>query len=164
METPSGAVLAVDAGSARTGVALSDPGRTVASPLTTVLGDCLAEPGDGPTGVPRRVADLAAGHGVTLIVVGWPLSLSGAEGEAAHRARTFAERLAALVDVPVHLVDERFTTTTAHEQLRAAGRSGRARRPVVDQAAATVLLQHVLDAARGGVALGRPVSEGAGAA
>lgn len=164
METPSGAVLAVDAGSARTGVAISDPGRAVASPLATVPGDCLAESADGGDDVAHQVADLAARHAVTLIVVGWPLSLNGTEGAAAHRARAFAEKLAARVAVPVHLVDERFTTTTAHQQMRAAGRSGRARRPLVDQAAATVLLQHVLDAARGGVVLGRPVVEGAGAA
>lgn len=168
METPSGAVLAVDTGSARTGIAVSDPDRTIASPLTTVSGDCLAEPSDASTGASTDVAGLVAGlvaeRAVTLVVVGWPLSLTGAEGAAARRARTFAERLAARVDVPVHLVDERFTTTTAHERMRAAGRSSRDRRAVVDREAAAVLLQHVLDAARGGVALGRPVAHGAGAA
>lgn len=164
METPSGAVLAVDAGSARTGVAVSDPDRSLASPLTTVPGDCLADAAEGSTDVAGRVAELAVEHGAALIVVGWPLSLTGSEGAAALKARRFAERLAALVTVPVQLVDERFTTTTAHEQLRVAGRSARARRPLVDQAAATVLLQHVLDAARGGVVLGRPVTQGAGAA
>jgi putative Holliday junction resolvase len=160
VETPSGAVLAVDVGRARTGVAVSDPGRTVASPLATVAGDAAAD----PAGVARQVADLVVRHGATLVVVGLPLNLSGAEGPSAALARRFAGELAAATPVPVRLVDERFTTTTAHRRLRETGRSERRRRPVVDRAAATVLLQHVLDAAGAGTDLGRPASEGVGAA
>ncbi|MGF1647474.1 MAG: Holliday junction resolvase RuvX [Kineosporiaceae bacterium] len=160
METPSGAVLAVDVGRVRSGTAVSDPARVVASPLTTVPGDAGAD----PAGLARAVAELVAQHRVTLIVVGLPLSLSGAEGPSAALARRVAAELCAVVDVPVRLVDERFTTTTAHDLLRATGRSERRRRPVVDQAAAAVLLQHALDAARSGVEVGSPVTEGVGAA
>ncbi|MGF1664541.1 MAG: Holliday junction resolvase RuvX [Kineosporiaceae bacterium] len=160
METPSGAVLAVDVGRVRSGVAVSDPARSVATPLATVPGDA----GSDPAALARVVAGLVTEHAATSVVVGLPLSLSGAEGPAAALARGVAGALAAVVDVPVRLVDERFTTTTAHDRLRAAGRSERRRRPVVDQEAATVLLQHVLDAARGGVELGRPPTEGVGAA
>jgi putative Holliday junction resolvase len=132
----------------------------VASPLTTVPGDAGAD----PAALARAVAGLVAEHEVSLVVVGLPLSLSGAEGPAAALARRVAGELAAVLEVPVRLVDERFTTTTAHERLRATGRSERQHRPVVDRAAAAVLLQHVLDAAAGGVELGRPVAEGVGTA
>jgi putative Holliday junction resolvase len=132
----------------------------VASPLTTVPGDAGAD----PTALARAVAGLVAEHEVSLVVVGLPLSLSGTEGPAAALARRVAGELAAVLGVPVRLVDERFTTSTAHERLRATGRTERQRRPVVDRAAAAVLLQHVLDAAAGGVELGRPVAEGVGTA
>jgi putative Holliday junction resolvase len=141
-------------------VAVSDPARSVASPLTTVPGDAGAD----PAALARTVAGLVAEHEVSLVVVGLPLSLSGTEGPAAALARRVAGELAAVLEMPVRLVDERFTTTTAHERLRATGRTERQRRPVVDQAAAAVLLQHVLDAAAGGVELGRPVAEGVGTA
>jgi putative Holliday junction resolvase len=132
----------------------------VASPLTTVPGDAGAD----PTALARAVAGLVAEHEVSLVVVGLPLSLSGTEGPAAALARRVAGELAAVLGVPVRLVDERFTTSTAHERLGATRRTERQRRPVVDRAAAAVLLQHVLDAAAGGVELGRPVAEGVGTA
>jgi putative Holliday junction resolvase len=101
------------------------------------------------------------------VIVGLPTSLSGREGAAAAGAREFAADLAGrLVPVPVRLLDERFTTTEAHDALRRGGKDARARRQVVDAAAAAVLLQAALDAER---ATGRPpgqlvrVGDGAGA-
>jgi putative pre-16S rRNA nuclease len=136
----SGVRLAVDVGSARIGIASSDPGGMLASPLTTVRrrkGD-LAE-----------IARLAAARKAIEIVVGLPTSLSGEPGPAAGVAREFAEALAGVVaPVPVRLVDERFTTVIAHAALRQAGRDSRQRRDVVDQAAAASLLQGALDAER----------------
>jgi putative Holliday junction resolvase len=132
--------LAIDVGSARIGVARCDPGGSLASPLTTVTrgrGDLA------------RLAELTEQHGAIEVIVGLPTSLSGAEGAAAATARAFARSLAArLAPVPVRLVDERFTTVTAHDALRTAGRDSRARRGVVDQAAAAVLLQAALDTER----------------
>jgi putative Holliday junction resolvase len=140
-----GVRLGIDVGSARIGVARCDPGGTLASPLTTVTrgrGDLA------------RLAELAEQDGVIEVIVGLPTSLSGREGRAAAEARAFARGLAArLAPVPVRLLDERFTTVTAHDALRAAGRDSRARRSVVDQAAAAVLLQAGLDAER---STGRP--------
>jgi putative Holliday junction resolvase len=165
MDLPPATVLAVDLGTVRTGVAASDPGGALASPVATLTGD----PGrpDPSTAVLDQVVLLADRFGAGLVVVGWPLGLSGGEGAAARAAREFAEALASRIDVPVRLVDERLTTATAQGQLRAAGRTGRrgrTARRVVDQAAAVVLLQHVLDAAASGVDVGRPVGAGAGAA
>jgi putative transcription antitermination factor YqgF len=101
------------------------------------------------------------------VIVGLPTSLSGREGTAAAGAREFAADLAGrLAPVPVRLVDERFTTTEAHDALRRGGKDARARRQVVDAAAAAVLLQAALNAER---ATGRPpgqlvrAGDGAGA-
>ncbi len=144
----SGVRLAIDVGSARIGIACSDPGGLLASPLTTVRrrkGD-LAE-----------IARLAVTRQVIEIVVGLPTSLSGKPGPAAGVARDFAEALAGVVaPVPVRLVDERFTTVIAHAALRQAGRDSRQRRGVIDQAAAASLLQGALDAER---ATGGPPGE-----
>ena len=86
-----------------------------------------------------------------------PTGLSGRDGRAAAEAREFAAALAAaLAPHPVRLVDERFTTVLAHDALRRAGRDGRQRRGVVDQAAAALLLQSALDAER---SAGRPPGE-----
>lgn len=144
----SGVRLAVDVGSARIGVARSDPGGLLASPLTTVprgRGDLAA------------LAALAAEHAAIEVIVGLPTGLSGRDGRAAAEAREFAAALAAaLAPHPVRLVDERFTTVLAHDALRRAGRDGRQRRGVVDQAAAALLLQSALDAER---SAGRPPGE-----
>lgn len=132
--------LAVDLGSARIGLAVCDPDGLLASPLATI------RRGNGDV---AEIARQAAGHQVIEIVVGMPTGLSGLPGRAAASARAFASALArAVAPVPVRLVDERFTTVIAHAALRESGRNSRARRSVVDQAAAALLLQGALDAER----------------
>jgi putative holliday junction resolvase len=155
MPVRRGVRLGIDVGSARIGVARCDPGGSLASPLTTVTR------GQGDL---ARLAELAERDSVIEVIVGLPTSLSGREGRAAAEARAFARRLAArLAPVPVRLHDERFTTVTAHDALRTAGRDSRARRTVVDQAAAAVLLQAALDAERStGQPAGEPVAPAAG--
>jgi putative Holliday junction resolvase len=151
-----GARLAIDVGSVRIGVARCDPGGTIASPLTTVTR------GKGDL---ARLTELAEANGAIEVIVGLPTTLSGREGRAALDARAFARALAGrLAPVPVRLLDERFTTAAAHDALRTAGRDSRARRGVVDQAAAAVLLQAALDTERstGGPA-GEPVQPATGA-
>ncbi len=134
----AGVVLAVDVGTVRIGVAASDPQRVLASPVETV-----------PAPGVQRVAALAREREAVLVVVGLPTSLSGrSQSASADMARDFAGRLAPLVSpVPVELVDERLTTVTATAALRASGRKGKRAREVVDQAAAVVLLQGVLERA-----------------
>jgi putative Holliday junction resolvase len=140
--------LAVDVGSVRVGVARSDPSGLLASPLEVI------PHGRGDL---DRLAELVAGHEALEVIVGLPTTLSGREGPAAAAAREVASALAArIAPVPVRLVDERFTTTTAHAVLRQGGKDSRARRGIVDQAAAAVLLQAALDAER---ATGRPPGE-----
>ena len=137
-----GRVLGLDLGDARIGVAISDDRRRIAVPLGTVR-----------TGAPadvKAIADLVHGHGVTLVVIGHPLHLSGEAGERAHHAERFAEALDAFLEVPVVLQDERLSSVEADRALREAGASGRERRQAVDRSAATVILQAWLDAAGAG--------------
>lgn len=133
-----GVRLGVDIGTVRIGVARCDPRGVLATPLTTV------RRGRGDL---DRIRELVAEHDAFEVVVGLPTSLSGRAGAAARAARDFAARLAArLAPVPVRLVDERLTTVAAGRVLRERGVVGPAQRRVVDQAAATILLQTALDA------------------
>jgi putative Holliday junction resolvase len=141
-----GARLGVDVGKARIGLAASDPDGLVATPVETVarvLG------GEGTTADVARIAAEVDERLAAVVYVGLPRHLSGAEGAATQDARGFAARLAAAVaPVPVRVVDERMSTVTAHAQLRAAGRKTKSHRPVIDQAAAVIILQSALDVER----------------
>ena len=132
--------VSVDVGDVRIGVAVSDPDGMLATPLETVPA--------GPDAV-GRLAAIVAEHEALECVVGLPLSLSGREGPAAVKVRAFAAGLRdAIAPVPVRLIDERMSTMTADGQLRESGRSGASKRAIIDQAAATVILQAALDAER----------------
>ena len=134
-----GRVMGVDVGTVRVGVALSDPSGTLASPLETVR---RAKDGRDLD----RLADLVVEHEVTEVVVGDPRHLSGASGASARDASAYSRALAGrLGEVPVHLLDERLSTVTAADQLRASGLDARRQRSVIDQAAAVVILQQFLD-------------------
>jgi putative Holliday junction resolvase len=99
-------VLALDFGSARTGVAVSDPTGTVARPVTTV------ERAATDAGFAKLLAVIAA-EGPELVVVGMPLTLRGEHGEQARETDAFVERLREAVETPVETYDERFTSVLA---------------------------------------------------
>jgi putative Holliday junction resolvase len=99
-------VLALDYGSARTGVAVSDPTGTVARPL------CVVERAGSEAGL-ARLCELVAEEAAERVVVGLPLTLRGTHGEQARETERFVEGLRAAVDVPIETFDERFTTTLA---------------------------------------------------
>ena len=131
--------IGVDLGARRIGIAVSDPGGVLATPVTVLLRT------PDRARLHRQIADLVAEYEAAAVVVGLPLSLDGSDGPAATSARQEAAELAMLLDVPVHLHDERLTTVTAHRLLAATGIDERARRKVIDSAAAAVLLQTWLD-------------------
>jgi putative holliday junction resolvase len=107
-------VLALDYGSARTGVAVSDPTGTVARPVTTVARAATAG------GFAKLLAVIAAER-PELVVVGMPLTLRGEHGEQARETGAFVERLRAALDRPVETYDERFTSVLAEgDDARAA--------------------------------------------
>jgi len=130
--------MAVDWGEKRIGLALSDPTRTIASPL----GHIARRAGKRPP--VAELARRAAEHEVTAIVVGLPLDAAGEDTPRAAEVRAVAAQLAARTGLDVRLVDERFTTAAALRAVREMGGSTRGRKGDVDALAATVLLQHAL--------------------
>ena len=125
-------VLALDYGSARCGVAVSDPSGTLATPLEPIL-----HPGT-KVGL-RQIAALAHELGAERIVVGLPISLSGGDSAQTREARQFGDRLGAVTRVPIELYDERFTTSLAQQ---AGGEAS------LDSRAAAVLLDEWLNVRR----------------
>ena len=112
-------VMALDYGSSRTGVAVSDPTGIIARPL------CVVEKAASDTGLDeleRLVADEAA----ETVVVGHPLTLRGERGDQAHETEQFAKKLRSRLDVPVVLFDERFTTDLAQQTPSDAAEDARA--------------------------------------
>lgn len=149
-------MLALDLGTKRVGVAISDATAQLASPRSTIMrsGDRQKEH--------REVARIVEDEGCGLVVVGLPLNMDGSRGTAARAAEAEAADLARLLSVPVELVDERLTTVSADRILQARGAKAPARRKVVDQTAAAVLLQAWLDGEGGARARadGRPAMGG----
>jgi putative Holliday junction resolvase len=135
-------VLAVDPGSKRVGLAVSDPTGTIAQALATVP----AEP--RPTLV-ARLAKIAGEQEARSIVVGLPRRMDGTEGPEAKAARELASELRHASRLPVQLVDERLTTVAAERSLLEGGVRRKTRRASIDRVAATLLLQSHLDRKRG---------------
>ena len=134
----TGRILSVDFGDVRTGLALSDPGRSLASAIGAV------SPG-GLEKTALAVAERAKEEKVTAIVVGLPKNMDGSQGARADRCRQFALRLSELCDeIPVTLFDERLTTVSASRYLNDTN-TGKARKGVVDTLSAEILLQDLLN-------------------
>lgn len=140
----TGVRLGIDVGTVRIGIARSDLHGMLATPYETVARGA---------GDLARVLELIAELAVFEVVVGLPLALSGRETASTDDARAFADRLAHADSTPVRLVDERLSTVSAHAALREAGKSSKQSRPVIDQVAATIILQHALDHERAGISL-----------
>lgn len=141
---PRGVKLGVDVGMARVGLASSDPDGILATPVKTLSRDA------------KRNSDIkvvvkeAASRGACQIFVGLPRTMNGEEKASAAMARSYAAILVSLLQeaglgIPVHMIDERLTTVSAHQALHKAGMDSREHRKVVDQVAAVEILQHAMD-------------------
>lgn len=131
-------ILALDLGQKRIGVAVSDPGRKLALPLTTIAH--VNRDADL-----RAVAALAAEQGAGLIVLGLPRRTDDSEGPEAQKARRFGQRLQRFLGLPVVYVDEWETTAEVHQRLIAVDVSRDKRRQVVDKLAAALILERYLE-------------------
>lgn len=141
-EIRRGRRIAVDVGDARIGVASCDPDGVLATPVETV-------PGRDVPAAHRRLKAIVEEYEPLEVVVGLPRSLNGSEGPAAAKVRAFAQVLAEnIAPIEVRLVDERMSTVTAAQGLRASGVRSKKGRSVVDQAAAVVILQSALETER----------------
>ncbi|MET4780194.1 putative Holliday junction resolvase [Glaciihabitans sp. UYNi722] len=136
-----GVRLGVDVGKVRIGLARSDPYGMLATPVMTV------PRGDGDV---RIILEHAAELDAIEVIVGLPLALSGTETASTQDARAFANRIASATPLPVRMVDERLSTVSAQRAMQASGRNTKRSRPVIDQVAAVIILQHALDVERSG--------------
>lgn len=136
--------LSLDYGRKRIGLAISDPTRTIASPLTTLVRREGKRP---PWPLLREIVEK---YTVTEVVVGLPLDLSGEEGDWAREVREFGAEFERRFQLPVHWIDERMSSVQAERTVRGMGlkRSAREEKERVDAAAAAIILQSYLD--RGG--------------
>lgn len=138
-------VIALDIGEKRTGVAVSDPGGFVATPLTVLdTGRVVADRRD----LDRILTDYEA----ELVVVGLPLSLDGTEGPQARRVRSLAGKLLSQSEIPLEFVDERLSSAEAKRRMAETGATERDMRGSIDMVAASILLQGYLDGRSKGLA------------
>lgn len=131
-------IMAVDLGHARTGIAVSDIGERLASPVGTIT-EYVDER------LLPKIADIAREQRAEMIVVGHPKNMDGSRGEAARRAEDIAAKLGEMTGLPVQLWDERMTTVSAIGYLNQTDVRGKKRKQVVDTVAATIILQDFLD-------------------
>ena len=137
-------IMSVDLGKARTGIAVCDKTEFLASPYTVIFEK-------SPKALPNKVAQAAKDVKAELIVVGLPKNMDGSEGESAQNARAFAETLRELTGIETVMQDERGTTVTAHNFLNTTNTRGKTRKNVVDEVAATIILQDYLDSRKNGL-------------
>jgi putative Holliday junction resolvase len=136
-------VLAVDPGSKRVGLAVSDPSGAIAQPLGTLDAAPAAT-------LAARITEVALTQQAERLVVGLPVRLDGSQGPQAAAARALADKLRATAGLPVELIDERLSTAQAERELISGGASRARRRQVRDRVAATLILQaYLARAARG---------------
>jgi len=131
-------LMGLDLGSKRIGVALSDVGRAIASPLTAIARTKFTKDA-------ARLIALATQHGVGGLVIGLPRNMDGSEGSAAQSARSFARNLGRLTSLPLAFWDERLSTAAVSRMLIEADTSRARRGQLVDKLAATYILQGALD-------------------
>lgn len=134
-------IMAVDLGKARTGIAASDKTEYLASPVKVITEHNKERLLD-------KICETAQEIKAELVVVGLPKNMDGSEGESAKNAREFSEKISEKLGVEVKLWDERCTTITAHGYLNDTNTRGKKRKAVIDEVAATVILQSFLDSRR----------------
>ena len=132
-----GRLMALDLGTKRVGVAISDELRITVNPLPAIERRSWKD-------LLRRVVSIIESYDARGIVIGLPLSLDGAEGPAARDARAVAEKFQRSLNIPVYMQDERLTTFAATAQLKTAGRSDRQIGREVDSQAAALILRDFL--------------------
>lgn len=133
--------LGLDIGSARIGVAVSDPSGRIASPIA------VFDARDWGRAF-HSLQEIVEDYEIEQLVVGLPLTLSGEEGPQAVDVRAIAEKLAGDLEVPLEYHDERHSSTEARRTMRAAGISDKEQRGSLDKVAAAIVLQGWLDARR----------------
>jgi len=138
VQFPSGRILALDLGQRRIGLAISDQLGITAQGLETLVRTNMRED-------LHRLASLASEREITLLLMGYPLRLSGQPGKQAVKTKEFGARLATHTGLPIEYWDERFTSVEANRVLRESGISIEKRARAVDRLSAVILLESYLD-------------------
>ena len=139
IKASKGRILSVDFGDTRTGLAISDETRFLASGIGYISPGGIVKTAD-------EVAKIATEQSAAAIVVGHPINMDGSQGPRAERASEFAGLLRErLPDIPVALFDERMTTMAATRYLNETNTRGKKRKGVIDTLSAQIILQNVLD-------------------
>lgn len=138
---PKGRVLGIDAGTVRTGVAISDTDGFLASALCTIKAN-------GIRSLASAIAEKAAENNARLIVIGHPINMNGTLGESSARIHRLADEIRAVTEIPVELFDERCTTMVAASILNMTDTRGAKRKAVIDNLSAEIILQNYLDKER----------------
>ena len=133
-----GKIMGVDFGDTRTGLAVCDPSRLLASGIGYISPGGIEKTADA-------VAELAKEQRVVALVVGLPVNMDGSEGARAARCRKFASMLEERLGLPVAMFDERMTTMTAARYLNETNTRGKKRKTVIDTLSAQIILQNCLD-------------------
>ena len=137
-DMPKGRVIGIDAGMARTGVAISDTDGFLASALCTIKAN-------GVRDLASQIRDKAVEHSARLIVIGHPINMNGTLGESSARIHRLADEIRAICEIPVVLFDERCTTMVAASILNMTDTRGKKRKSVIDNLSAEIILQNYLD-------------------
>ena len=132
-------ILALDPGSKRIGVAVSDETKTIAQPLETIPAEPFAD-------FLARLKQLLVEKEVDLVLIGLPRNMNGTYGPAAQKAEAFAATLRTAITVPIVMRDERLTTLQANKMMVQGNVRRDKRKEKADQMAAAILLQSYLDA------------------
>jgi putative Holliday junction resolvase len=133
-----GKILGVDFGDTRTGLAVCDPSRMLASGIGYISPGGIEKTADA-------VAEIAREQNVVALVVGLPVNMDGSEGSRAARCRKFASMVEERSGLPVATFDERMTTMTAARYLNETNTRGKKRKTVIDTLSAQIILQNCLD-------------------
>jgi len=135
---PKGRVLGIDAGTVRTGIAVSDSDGFLASAVCTVKAN-------GLRALAATIKEKAEEYSVRLIVIGHPINMNGTLGESSARIHRLADEIRLICDIPVTLFDERCTTMAAASILNLTDTRGSKRKAVIDSLSAEIILQDYLD-------------------
>lgn len=135
-EISDGRILAIDWGTKRVGIAISDAGGTMAFPHSTLTNQ--------QGSIIKQIEKIIEREGIRELVIGLPLNMDGSSGKSVELVNRFGEELKTL-GLPIHFVDERLSSFSAERMLREIGRKPSRRKELVDRAAAAVFLQEFLD-------------------
>ncbi|MBR4295708.1 MAG: Holliday junction resolvase RuvX [Clostridia bacterium] len=138
IKNTKGRIIGVDFGDVRTGVAVSDESRFLASGIGYIKVGGLGKTAE-------KIAEIAKEQNAVAIVIGCPVNMNGTEGPRAERCRRFADEVASLSSLPVAMIDERMTTMAASRFLNETNTRGAKRKTVIDTLSAQIILQNFLD-------------------